>query len=97
MFKKFYLLVLMGLFLMVGCQKEVIMPVDNTAPTFRGGGALDGDITDPNNEDEDEDDSITDPNNEDEEEDNDGKIDADLDVDVITDPNNEDEDEDGDK
>lgn len=111
MFKKYYLLVLMGLFLMVGCQKETIVPVNNTSPTLRDG---DGCITDPNNEDEDEDDTdnITDPNNEDEDEDNDGgvsdvrdprdpsspkvAIDED-DIDLITDPNNEDEEEDDDK
>jgi hypothetical protein len=107
MFKKFYLLVLMGLFLMVGCQKETIMPVNNTNSSYRGEGC---DITDPNNEDEDEDDNgnITDPNNEDEDEDNDGdvsdardprnpKVELDGDdIDVITDPNNEDEEEDDD-
>lgn len=86
----------MGLVLLVGCQKEVIRPAhDCFTHDLRGGNTGGGDdvdnITDPNNEDEEEDyddDRITDPNNEDEEEDADGNI---------TDPNNEDEEEDVDK
>jgi hypothetical protein len=60
MLKKYFLIVLIGLFLMAGCQKEAIMPVNNgfSGSTLRNGDA------DPN----DEDGGITDPNNEDEEE-----------------------------
>lgn len=79
MFNKYWLVVLLGIFLMVGCQKEVIVPTNGTSvPTYRngvvegenGGKDENGGITDPNvgDQDEDEDGDITDPNNTDEDE-----------------------------
>ena len=96
---KYISAVLIGMFLIVACQKEVIVPVDDSqnyrkgeVNTIDGEDENSGGITDPNNEDEDEDEGK-----------GDGLVfdfgeDIDLDDDEnITDPNNEDEDEDDDR